>query len=56
MTILKNRFLLIQIFVVFDVLRFVKIMKVFDGKFQILNRNIKFTRVEILDLKFEPKI
>ena len=31
-------------------------MKVFDGKFQILNKNIKFTHVEILNLKFEPKI
>ena len=54
MTILKNRFN--SNFVVFDVKRLVKIMKVFDKKFQILNKNIKFTHVEILDLKFEPKI
>ena len=56
MTILKNRFFLIQILLFLTCLRFVKIMKVSDGKFQILNKNIKFTRVEILDLKFEPKI
>ena len=33
-----------------------KIMKVLDRKFQILNKNIKFTCVEILDLKFGTKI
>ena len=52
MTILKNRFLLIQILL----FMMVKIRKDYEGVFQISNKNIKFTPVEILDLKFEPKI